>query len=421
MARKFDVPDFYRSPIISVVKNFRRAEDPRKRDLAPSILDFGPVRFKIGRHFGFCFGVENAIEIAYKALTQHPNQRIFLLSEIIHNSHVNADLQRRGVRFICETSGKQLIPFEELCPDDVVIVPAFGTTIEVEQALNERGILPYQYNTTCPFVEKVWKKSSQISKENYSVIIHGKWNHEETRATFSHSKEESAVLVVRDLEEAEKLANVIRGNASNEFFYRHFENRISEGFNPETHLRKIGVVNQTTMLATETQAIATLLKKAIIDRYGEDQADEHFADTRDTLCYATKENQDATLSLIADGADLAIIVGGYNSSNTSHLVALCESSLPTYFISDAGEIHSPEKIRHLDNMNKQLVETQNWLPTSNPTDIILTAGASCPDALLDEVLQKIVSWFPGSYSTETVLHPYTLETVDLSVQGIRSQ
>ncbi|MEE2911237.1 MAG: 4-hydroxy-3-methylbut-2-enyl diphosphate reductase [Candidatus Poribacteria bacterium] len=421
MARKFDVPDFYRSPIISVVKNFRRAEDPRKRDLAPSILDFGPVRFKIGRHFGFCFGVENAIEIAYKALTQHPNQRIFLLSEIIHNSHVNADLQRRGVRFICETSGKQLIPFEELCPDDVVIVPAFGTTIEVEQALNERGILPYQYNTTCPFVEKVWKKSSQISKENYSVIIHGKWNHEETRATFSHSKEESAVLVVRDLEEAEKLANVIRGNASNEFFYRHFENRISEGFNPETHLRKIGVVNQTTMLATETQAIATLLKKAIIDRYGEDQADEHFADTRDTLCYATKENQDATLSLIADGADLAIIVGGYNSSNTSHLVALCESSLPTYFISDAGEIHSPEKIRHLDNMNKQLVETQNWLPTSNPTDIILTAGASCPDALLDEVLQKIVPWFPGSYSTETVLHPYTLETVDLSVQGIRSQ
>ena len=421
MARKFDVPDFYRSPIISVVKNFRRAEDPRKRDLAPSILDFGPVRFKIGRHFGFCFGVENAIEIAYKALTQHPNQRIFLLSEIIHNSHVNADLQRRGVRFICETSGKQLIPFEELCPDDVVIVPAFGTTIEVEQALNERGILPYQYNTTCPFVEKVWKKSSQISKENYSVIIHGKWNHEETRATFSHSKEESAVLVVRDLEEAEKLANVIRGNASNEFFYRHFENRISEGFNPETHLRKIGVVNQTTMLATETQAIATLLKKAIIDRYGEDQADEHFADTRDTLCYATKENQDATLSLIADGADLAIIVGGYNSSNTSHLVALCESSLPTYFISDAGEIHSPEKIRHLDNMNKKLVETQNWLPTSNPTDIILTAGASCPDALLDEVLQKIVPWFPGSYSTETVLHPYTLETVDLSVQGIRSQ
>ena len=292
------------------------------------------------------------------------------------------------------------------------------TTIEVEQALNKRGILPYQYNTTCPFVEKVWKKSSQISKENYSVIIHGKWNHEETRATFSHSKEESSVLVVRDLEEAEKLADVIRGNASTEFFYELFGNRISEGFNPEIHLKKIGVVNQTTMLATETQAIATLLKKAIIDRYGEDQSDEHFADTRDTLCYATKENQDATLSLIADGADLAIIVGGYNSSNTSHLVALCESSLPTYFISDAGEICSEEKIRHLDNVNKQLVETRHWLPKSKPTDIILTAGASCPDALLDEVLQKIVAWFPDSCSTETALIPYSPEAIDSSVQRI---
>ena len=224
--------------------------------------------------------------------------------------------------------------------------------------------------------------------------------------------------MVRDLEEAEKLADVIRGNASTEFFYQHFGNRISEGFNPEIHLKKIGVVNQTTMLATETQAIATLLKKAIIDRYGEDQADEHFADTRDTLCYATKENQDATLSLIADGADLAIIVGGYNSSNTSHLVALCESSLPTYFISDAGEICSEEKIRHLDNVNKQLVETRHWLPKSKPTDIILTAGASCPDALLDEVLQKIVAWFPDSCSTETALIPYSPEAIDPSVQRI---
>ena len=410
MARKFNVPQFYRSPIISTVKNFRRIDDPRKRDLTPSILDFGPIRFKIGRHFGFCFGVENAIEIAYQALNQHPDQRIFLLSEIIHNPHVNADLQKRGVQFICETSGDQLIPFEELHPEDVVIVPAFGTTVEVEQALNQRGVLPYQYNTTCPFVEKVWKKSRQISKENYSVIIHGKWNHEETRATFSHSQQDAAVLVVRDLEEAKKLTEVIRENVKIEFFYKYFGNRISDGFDPKIHLKKIGVVNQTTMLATETQAIANLLRKAIIDRYGEDRVDEHFADTRDTLCYATKENQDATLSLISAGADLAIIVGGYNSSNTSHLVALCQSSLPTYFISDAGEIYSPKNIQHLDNVNKRLIETENWLPKKNPTDIILTAGASCPDALLDEVLQKIVAWFPDSHSTETVLKPYSLKS-----------
>ena len=410
MARKFNVPQFYRSPIISTVKNFRQIDDPRKRDLTPSILDFGPIRFKIGRHFGFCFGVENAIEIAYQALNQHPDQRIFLLSEIIHNPHVNADLQKRGVQFICETSGDQLIPFEELHPEDVVVVPAFGTTVEVEQALNQRGVLPYQYNTTCPFVEKVWKKSRQISKENYSVIIHGKWNHEETRATFSHSQQDAAVLVVRDLEEAKKLTEVIRENVKIEFFYKYFGNRISDGFDPKTHLKKIGVVNQTTMLATETQAIANLLRKAIIDRYGEDRVDEHFADTRDTLCYATKENQDATLSLISAGADLAIIVGGYNSSNTSHLVALCQSSLPTYFISDAGEIYSPKNIQHLDNVNKRLIETENWLPQKNPTDIILTAGASCPDALLDEVLQKIVAWFPDSHSIETVLKPYLLKS-----------
>ena len=410
MARKFNVPQFYRSPIISTVKNFRQIDDPRKRDLTPSILDFGPIRFKIGRHFGFCFGVENAIEIAYQALNQHPDQRIFLLSEIIHNPHVNADLQKRGVQFICETSGDQLIPFEELHPEDVVVVPAFGTTVEVEQALNQRGVLPYQYNTTCPFVEKVWKKSRQISKENYSVIIHGKWNHEETRATFSHSQQDAAVLVVRDLEEAKKLTEVIRENVKIEFFYKYFGNRISDGFDPKIHLKKIGVVNQTTMLATETQAIANLLRKAIIDRYGEDRVDEHFADTRDTLCYATKENQDATLSLISAGADLAIIVGGYNSSNTSHLVALCQSSLPTYFISDAGEIYSPKNIQHLDNVSKRLIETENWLPQKNPTDIILTAGASCPDALLDEVLQKIVAWFPDSHSTETVLKPYSLKS-----------
>ena len=408
MARQFDVPQFYRSEIISTVKKSRRIEDPKKRDLSPSILDFGPVRFKIGRHFGFCYGVENAIEIAYHALTKHPNQRIFLLSEIIHNSHVNEDLQKRGVQFICETSGQQLIPFEDLHPEDVVIVPAFGTTVEIEEALSQRGIHPYRYNTTCPFVEKVWKKSQEIGQREYSVIIHGKRNHEETRATFSHSKKSAPVVVVRDLDETEKLAKVIRGEETTDFFYQHFGDRCSIGFNPKVHLERIGVVNQTTMLASETQAIASLLRQVIIGRYGAQNVNAHFADTRDTLCYATKENQDATLSLIDDGANLAIIVGGYNSSNTSHLVALCQASLPTYFISDETEILSSNRIRHLDVRTKALTETESWLPTQNgnPTDIILTAGASCPDALLDRVLQKIVSWFPESRSIDYVLAPF---------------
>ena len=408
MARQFDVPQFYRSEIISTVKSFRRIEDPKKRDLSPSILDFGPVRFKIGRHFGFCYGVENAIEIAYHTLTKHPNQRIFLLSEIIHNSHVNEDLRKRGVQFICETSGEQLIPFEDLHPEDVVIVPAFGTTVEIEEALSQRGIHPYKYNTTCPFVEKVWKKSQEIGQREYSVIIHGKRNHEETRATFSHSQRSAPVVVVRDLDETEKLAKVIRGEETTDFFYQHFGDRCSTDFDPKVHLERIGVVNQTTMLASETKAIASLLRQVIIDQYGAQNVNAHFADTRDTLCYATKENQDAALSLIESGANLAIIVGGYNSSNTSHLVALCQASLPTYFVSDETEILSPNRIRHLDVRTRILTETESWLPTQNgsPTDIILTAGASCPDALLDQVLQKIVSWFPESRSIDYVLAPF---------------
>lgn len=410
MPREFNVPLFYRSPIISVVKQARREVDPRKRDLAPSILDFGPVRFKIARHFGFCYGVENAIEIAYRALEENPDKRIFLLSEMIHNPHVNTDLRERGVRFLCETSGKQLIPFDELTPADVVIVPAFGTTLEIQAKLNQRGINPYAYNTTCPFVEKVWKKSEEIGRQDYTIVVHGKRYHEETRATFSHAKSGAPVVVVLNLVEAKNLAKVICGEAGREFFFEYFADSYSPGFEPDRDLKRIGVVNQTTMLATETQAIADLLRQAMADRYGEEYIDEHFADTKDTLCYATKENQDATLALIEDRGDLALVVGGYNSSNTSHLVELCETKMPTYFVRDAGEIESPRSIRHWDIHAKAVCETTDWFPTNSPddspVDIILTAGASCPDALLDEVICKIVSWFPQTLSVDKVLDLY---------------
>ena len=208
--------------------------DPRKRDLTPSVLDFGPVRFKIARHFGFCYGVENAIEIAYRALEEHPEKaaegRIFLLSEMIHNPYVNDDLQRRGIRFLRTTAGEQLIPFSELHPGDVVIIPAFGTTLEVEAQLAERGVVPAAYDTTCPFVEKVWKKSAQIGKKQYTIVVHGKRYHEETRATISHARQDAPVVVVRDLEEAENLARVVRGEASSDFFFERFADRYSEGF-----------------------------------------------------------------------------------------------------------------------------------------------------------------------------------------------
>ena len=410
MPREFNVPLFYRSPIISVVKQARRVTDPRKRDLTPSVLDFGPVRFKIARHFGFCYGVENAIEIAYRALEENPDKRIFLLSEMIHNPHVNTDLRERGVQFLCETSGKQLISFDELVPEDVVIVPAFGTTLEIQAQLNQRGINPYAYNTTCPFVEKVWRKSEEIGRQNYTIVVHGKRYHEETRATFSHAKSGASVVVVLNLVEARNLAKVIAGEADSAFFFDYFADSCSPGFDPDRDLKHIGVVNQTTMLATETQAIADLLRRAMVNRYGEARINEHFADTKDTLCYATKENQDATLALIEDSGDLALVVGGYNSSNTSHLVELCEAKIPTYFVRDAGELESPLVIRHWDIHAKAVCETTDWLPMSppdnSPADIILTAGASCPDALLDEVLCKIVSWFPGTPSIDEVLGPY---------------
>lgn len=380
--------------------------DPRKRDLAPSILDFGPVRFKIARHFGFCYGVENAIEIAYRALEDHPGRQIFLLSEMIHNPHVNDDLQQRGIRFLRTTSGEQLISLDTLTPNDIVLIPAFGTTLEIEEDLRSRGIDTKTYNTTCPFVEKVWRRSHQIGKKDYTIVVHGKRYHEETRATFSHAKEAAPVVVVRDMKEATDLAQIIRGKLPVTSFFTLFKDRYSEDFDPEQHLARIGVVNQTTMLATETQAIANLLRQAIVDRYGAANVQDHFADTSDTLCYATHENQEATRALIADDADLALIVGGYNSSNTSHLVELCQEQMPTYFIKDAEQMLSPTRIRHFDYLNQTVQETEDWLPEHRPVNIVLTAGASCPDALLDQVIQRITGWLDDVQSLEQVMMPF---------------
>ncbi len=411
MARQFDVPEFYKSSIISTVKEARKVTDPRKKDLSPSVLDFGPVRFKIARHFGFCYGVENAIEIAYRALEDNPGRPIYLLSEMIHNPHVNRDLQRRGVRFLRTTSGEQLIPFDELAADDVVVIPAFGTSLEVEHELASRGVDTVSYDTTCPFVEKVWKKSDQIGARRFTIVVHGKRYHEETRATFSHARRSGPVVVVRDEDEAADLARVIRGEAGSDFFFERFDDRYSEGFDPERDLRRIGVVNQTTMLASETQAIAEMLRLAMIDRYGEADLTAHFADTSDTLCYATNENQNATLALIDSGGDLAIVVGGYNSSNTSHLVDLCKKRMPAYFVRDADEIVSADCIRHFDVHAGREIETAGWLPERRPIEVILTAGASCPDALLDQVVRKMIGWMDDVRPVDEVLAPFALESV----------
>ncbi len=405
-ARKFNVPDAYASSIVSTVKSARGAADPRKRDLSPSVLDFGPLRFKIARHFGFCFGVEHAIDIAWRALEENPGRRIFLLSEMIHNPRVNGDLRAAGVHFLRTTTGEQLIPFEALVPDDVVIIPAFGASLEVESKLAECGVDTMTYDTTCPFVEKVWNKSERIGRGGYTVIIHGKRYHEEMRATFSRASQNAPAVVVRDLREAEYLARLVRGEVDGDFFFDRFRDKYSPGFDPRRDLQRIGVVNQTTMLATETQAIARLLREAILDRYGEAELSHRFADTSDTLCYATNENQNATLQLIESGGDVGIVVGGYNSSNTTHLVDLCAEKMPAYFVRDATEIVSPETIRHFDPQAKEIQVANGWLPSRRPLDIVLTAGASCPDALLDEVISKMIGWMEHVRAIEDVLAPF---------------
>lgn len=405
--RSFDVPLFYRSSLIARVKESRRTFDPRKRDLSPSVLDFGSVQFKLARHFGFCYGVENAIDIAYRAIDENPGKRIFLLSEMIHNPHVNQDLRDRGVDFLRTTDGKQLIPFETLSPEDIVIIPAFGTTLEVQETLRKVGIDPQLWNTTCPFVEKVWKKSEQIAKKDFSIIVHGKRYHEETRATFSHARQNAPVMVIRDMEEAELLGDVILGKRDRAFFFERFHDRFSEGFDPSRDLVRLGVVNQTTMLASETSAISAYLRGILALKYGENEIRNHYADTSDTLCYATNENQSATQALIDSGGDLALVVGGYNSSNTSHLVELCEKVMPSYFISSADEIVDPSLIHHFIYPAKQRIATENWLPDTRPVSIILTAGASCPDALLEEVLLKVLSYFPDARPIEEALAPFS--------------
>lgn len=401
--KSFNIPEFYKSPVISKVKEIRKITDPRKKDFSPTLLDFGPVRFYIARHFGFCYGVEHAIETAYKAISENHDRRIFLLSQMIHNPEVNNDLVMRGVQFLMDTSGKSLIPFTELKSSDIVIIPAFGTTLKIEEELNKIGIEVRKYDTTCPFVERVWKKSEKLGEENYTIIIHGKFNHEETRATFSRSEKAAPSIIVKDLKEAHSLGEFILGNISKEEFEKVYKDQYSHGFDPQKHLVRVGVINQTTMLASETQEIADYFKNTMIKKYGVENLKEHFSDTRDTLCYATNENQEATYGLLQKNADLAIVVGGYNSSNTSHIVELCEKKLPTYFISSAKEITSKDTINYFDSVRHERVSTSNYLPEKEVIDIILTSGASCPDSVIDEVLQKIVSFYPGAKKINEVI------------------
>jgi 4-hydroxy-3-methylbut-2-enyl diphosphate reductase len=401
--KKFDVPSFYRSPIISHVKAKRKIQDPRKQDFSPSVLHFNKVTFHLARHFGFCYGVENAIEIAYKAIKENPEKRIYLLSQMIHNPAVNDDLTKIGIAFLQDTDGKQLISFESLKAEDIVIIPAFGTTLEIEDRLKIIGCEIQAYNTTCPFVEKVWNRSGKLGSQGHTIIIHGKADHEETRATFSRSAAISPSLVIKDMEEAVYLGKIISGDIELANFYPYFEGKYTGNFNPELDLARIGVVNQTTMLASETESITAYLRSVMMEKFGVENIKNHMADTRDTLCYATNDNQTSTLSLMDNEYDLAIVIGGYNSSNTTHLVEILESKFPTYFIKDESEIISKNEI-HSFNIHQKFVEQRpSFLPDLPHINIALTSGASCPDSMMDEVIQRILTLCEEDKSIEEVL------------------
>lgn len=408
--KTFNVPSIYRSPLITAIKNFRKQQDKLKKDFSPTLLQLGPLHIYLARHFGFCYGVENAIEIAFRTVEENPGKRIFLLSEMIHNPQVNAGLKEKGVQFLQDTLGHQLIPFESLTKEDVVIIPAFGTTLQMEARLNALGIATEKYNTTCPFVEKVWNRSEQIAGKGYTIVIHGKPKHEETRATFSHASSNAPSVIVNDLKDTVELAKYITGEKEPASFYEEFRGLYSEGFDASKDLQRIGVVNQTTQLASDTQTIADYLKQVMMKHFSLSAATigERFADTRDTLCYATNDNQTAVTGMLDTDADLAIVIGGYNSSNTTHLVELCEEKLPTYFINSDDKLISASEIIHYNFHTKQELATGPFLPVTEPVRVLITSGASCPDALVEAVIRKLASFYQQDSTVDKLAAQFSI-------------
>ncbi|MFA6110066.1 MAG: 4-hydroxy-3-methylbut-2-enyl diphosphate reductase [Candidatus Latescibacterota bacterium] len=402
---QFDrVPNHYAGPIIQRLKEYRRAVG--RKSLAPTLLRLGELEVVVPRHFGFCFGVERAIHMAFSAVEREPDRRTFLVSEIIHNPLVNRELQERGVRFLFDEEGRRQVPEPELTPEDVVLIPAFGTTLQIEESLGRSGLDPAdegfrdRYDTTCPFVSKVWKRGEELGRAGYTVVVHGKFRHEETQATQSHIRRHAPTLVVLDRVEAMVVHDYIVGAMDLSTFRARFSGKWSEGFDPECDLRRVAVVNQTTMLAEETREVAEILRRAMRARYGEENLEYHCADTTDTLCYATNQNQNAVRTVLHCGARLAVIVGGYNSSNTAHLVEICSASMPSYLIADHGELLSPECIRHFDIHRRQTGLTEGWLPTERPLRVVVTSGASCPDVLMNQVIERLAGF--AGYGTEEI-------------------
>ena len=349
------------------------------------VLEAGGLKVRLAKEFGFCYGVERAIDLAYAARKVFPNQPIYILGEIIHNPEVNEQLIAMGIKFLSGPIKSANI--DDLKENDVVIIPAFGAEVATMDKLKAKGC--QLVDTTCGDVMSVWKRVTQNAKEQFTSIIHGKSKHEETKATSSRATANAGghYLVVLNLPETDYVCNYIRNRGDKAEFLAKFAGAHSPDFDPERHLLSIGVANQTTMLRTETEEIQGRLRQAMIDRYGAGEIDKHYR-MFDTICGATQERQDALIHLLQEPLDMMIVVGGYNSSNTSHLAEMSEERMPTFFIRNASKILSDKAILHFNLHKQEEVQTENWLPAGN-LYVGITAGASCPNNLIDDAVRRL--------------------------------
>jgi 4-hydroxy-3-methylbut-2-en-1-yl diphosphate reductase len=363
----------YHSPLVQRVKN------------EGYIYRSGRLTIHLAREFGFCYGVDRAVDYAYQARTRFPNQTVYLTGEIIHNPHVNEKLRGLGIRFLSD-------PDEGLArvtADDVVILPAFGVTIAMLKDLSARGCT--MVDTTCGSVLNVWKNVKRYAQDGFTSIIHGKYWHEETEATASQALQypNGRYLVVYDHDEADFVCDYIRHGGDRTAFVERFRQASSDGFDPDTDLSHVGLANQTTMLSSESLEIGEKFRAAMRDRYGEAELATRYR-AFDTICSATQDRQDAVLNLLAgERLDLAIVIGGYNSSNTCNLARICADRVPTYHIAEPAGLLSSDAIQHRDVTEKQEVVARGWLPATGPVTIGLTSGASTPDNIVGRVIELL--------------------------------
>ncbi|HEX6938060.1 MAG TPA: 4-hydroxy-3-methylbut-2-enyl diphosphate reductase, partial [Longimicrobiales bacterium] len=378
-------------PIVAAEYHSAIVEEIRARGYQ---AEFGDVTIRLAEEFGFCYGVDRAVDYAYETAHKFPDKRIFLVGEIIHNPHVNQRLREMGITFLYPDADGRF-DFDAITPDDVVLIPAFGVTLHDFRRLRDIGCI--LVDTTCGSVLNVWKRVESYARDGFTALIHGKYSHEESRATASQVliHPGGKYIIVRDMAEARLVCDYIERNEnalSREAFRAHFREKASDGFDPDTDLVRIGVANQTTMLASESLAIAAAIGESLGRRYGRDALAEHFR-SFDTICSATQERQDAVLKMMQDPPDIMVVIGGYNSSNTNHLAHLCREYTATYHIADATCI-DPEAgtIRHKPELAPDAPEvtTAAWLP-DGPLSIGLTAGASTPNNKIGQTIERILA------------------------------